>query len=151
LNTIGRPLAGVEARVVDPTTGRECERGELGELETRGAHLFAGYLGDPEATAATFGADGWLRTGDLATMDERGVLAMAGRAKEMIIRGGENVYPREVEDHLAKLPGVLEAAVIGLPDDYYGEVVAAFVRRADELITAHDLALQLRREITGYK
>src|SRR5690606_7671865 len=112
---------------------------------------FAGYLGDPEATAATFGADGWLRTGDLATMDERGVLAMAGRAKEMIIRGGENVYPREVEDHLAKLPGVLEAAVIGLPDDYYGEVVAAFVRRADELSTAHDLALQLRREITGYK
>jgi fatty-acyl-CoA synthase len=151
INTIGRPLPGVSVRVVDPATGLQVPCGGVGEIETRGPHTFAGYLGDPAATARAFRADGWLRTGDLGSMDERGVVAMAGRAKEMIIRGGENVYPREIEDHLAKLPGVLEAAVIGLPDDYYGEVVAAFVRREDSSCTARELADRLRREITGYK
>ncbi|MBO9577908.1 MAG: acyl--CoA ligase [Microbacteriaceae bacterium] len=151
INTIGRPLPGVEMRVADPVTGRVLAIGGIGEIETRGRHTFAGYWRDAGATAAAFREDGWLRTGDLGTMDERGVVSMAGRAKEMIIRGGENVYPREIEDHLVKLDGVLDAAVIGLPDDYYGEVVAAFVRRADPARTAAALSAELRLEVTGYK
>lgn len=152
VETCGRPLPGVEVRVRDPRTGRLCGPGESGELETRGFHIMLEYFRNPEATAATIDADGWLRTGDLGSVDERGVVRIGGRSKDMIIRGGENVYPREIEDRLIAEDGVHDAAVVGLPDDYYGEIVAAFVRRSPgSTVTATRLRDVLRAEMSGYK
>ena len=111
-----------------------------------------GYLDDPAATSATFTPDGWMRTGDLCTIDQRGYVRVVGRAKEMIIRGGENIYPREIEDELLRCDAIAEVAVIGLPDEYYGEVVAAFVRvREGYAVTAAELKAELRAKLTGHK
>jgi acyl-CoA synthetase (AMP-forming)/AMP-acid ligase II len=151
IDTIGVPLPGVELRIADPDD-RPLSAGQVGEIQTRGAHTFAEYWRNPDATAAAYAAGGWLRTGDLGVVDERGVTTIAGRAKEMIIRGGENVYPREIEDRLLEQPGVLDAAVIGLPDDHYGEVVAAFVRAdPSAAVGIEALVGGLRGELTGYK
>lgn len=126
-NTSGTALPGVEVRIVDPATLELQPRKTVGEIQTRGYHTMIGYYNDPKATAETILDDGWLRTGDLGAMDERGYVSVRGRIKEMVIRGGENVFPREVEDLLVKHPHVTEVAVVGVPDDYYGEVCAAFV------------------------
>jgi fatty-acyl-CoA synthase len=151
-STCGHALPGVEVRVADPQTGEARGFGVVGEVQTRGAHVMLGYLDDPEATAEAFTSDRWLRTGDLCSLDERGYLRIEGRAKEMIIRGGENIYPREVEDELLQEEGVAEAAVIGLPDDYYGEVVAAFVRlREGHGPTPAELRATLAQRLTGAK
>ena len=104
--------------------------GAVGEICTRGYLVMDGYLGDPEATAAAIDADGWLHTGDLGSMDERGYCRITGRLKEMIIRGGENIYPREIEEVLIAHPAVADVSVLGVPDDYYGEVVGAAIRPA---------------------
>jgi fatty-acyl-CoA synthase len=109
-----------------------------------------GYLGDPEATLAAIDADGWLRTGDLGSMDERGYCRIAGRLKEMIIRGGENIYPREIEAVLARHPGVAEAVVVGVPDRFWGEVVGAVVRPAFDVAEA-ELADYCRGRLAAYK
>jgi len=109
-----------------------------------------GYLGDPEATGAAIDADGWLHTGDLGSMDERGYCRIAGRLKEMIIRGGENIYPREIEAVLASHPGVAEAAVVGVPDRFWGEVVGAVVRPAFDVAEA-ELADYCRGRLAAYK
>lgn len=152
VETCGRPLPGVEVRTRDPHTGQECAPGELGELYTRGSHTLLEYFRDPAATAAAIDADGWFRTGDLATIDQRGVIRIGGRASDMIIRGGENVYPREVEDRLLAEEGVHGAAVVGLPDDYYGEIVAAFIQRSPgSKVTATHLRDRLRATLSGYK
>ena len=129
-HTIGRALAHVEMKVADPVSGQPLPRGELGELCTRGFHVMQGYFEMPEATAAAIDADGWLHTGDLGRMDARGFCTIEGRLKDMIIRGGENIYPREIEDLLYRHPAVAEVAVLGLPDARWGEEVAAFVRPA---------------------
>jgi fatty-acyl-CoA synthase len=143
--TIGRPLPFVELRVIDPATGRTAARGEIGELCVRHDALMSGYFDNPEATAATIDADGWLHSGDLGVMDERGYLRFTGRLKEMIVRGGENLYPKEIEDVLFLHPAVAEAAVIGVPDDRWGEQVAAFVRcHAGADVTADELRAHLR-------
>jgi fatty-acyl-CoA synthase len=102
-----------------------------------------GYLNAPEETAAAIDVDGWLHTGDLGSMDERGYLRIAGRLKEMIIRGGENIYPAEIEEVLVAHPAVADASVIGLPDDYYGEVVGAAIRLADAADAGRDLSADL--------
>ena len=150
--TCGRALPGVEVRIADARTGEPCPPGTVGEAQTRGAHVMLGYLDDPEATAAVLSSDGWLRTGDLCSLDEAGYLRIEGRAKELIIRGGENVYPREVEDELLREEGVAEAAVIGLPDERYGEVVAAFVLlRAGRSDTPSALRATLSERLTGAK
>ncbi|HVO19631.1 MAG TPA: AMP-binding protein [Anaeromyxobacter sp.] len=128
--TVGRVLPDVEVRIVDPRTGQECATGEPGELCCRGYNVMAGYYRNPEATAEAVDADGWLHSGDLATVDQAGYYRITGRIKDMIIRGGENVYPREVEELLHTMPGVLDAQVVGVPDARYGEVVGAFIRRA---------------------
>jgi fatty-acyl-CoA synthase len=128
--TLGRPLPHAEARVADLRTGETAGCGEVGEICARGYLVMRGYLNAPEATAAAVDAGGWLHTGDLGSMDDRGYLRIAGRLKEMIIRGGENIYPREIEEVLAAHPAVADAAVLGVPDDYYGEVVGAAVRPA---------------------
>ena len=102
----------------------------MGELCTRGYHVMTGYLDDPLATATAIDADGWLHTGDLASMDERGYCRIGGRLKDMIIRGGANIYPREIEQVLFEHPDVADVAVIGVPDPVWGEQVAAFIRPA---------------------
>ena len=125
--TVGFPYPGQEARVVDVRTRRPLPRGQTGEIEVRGPHVFSGYWRRPEATAESFDADGWFRTGDLGEYDADGYLRITGRARELIISGGFNVYPREVEEVLASHPGVAEVAVLGLPDADFGEQVVAVV------------------------
>jgi fatty-acyl-CoA synthase len=128
--TVGRPLAQVEVRVADPASGRTQPLGAAGEVLVRGYQVMAGYFELPAATAAAIDADGWLHTGDLGSMDAQGNLRIEGRIKEMIIRGGENIFPREIEDVIASHPAVAAVAVIGLPDPVFGEQVAACVELA---------------------
>jgi len=128
--TIGRPLPGAEVKIVRPAGEDLARPGEIGELCTRGYHVMAGYFDDPVQTSAAIDEDGWLHTGDLASMDERGYCRIEGRLKELIIRGGENIYPREIEQLLADHPAVADVAVVGVPDPVWGEQVAAFVRTA---------------------
>ena len=126
--TLGSPLPQTEVQIVDPVTGRPVQAGQVGELCARGYLVMRGYHDAPEATAAAIDANGWYHTGDLASLDEGGCLRIEGRIKDMIIRGGENIYPREIEEILFSHPAVAEAAVIGVPDQKWGEVVAAYVR-----------------------
>jgi len=128
--TLGRPLPQTEVKIADVATGATVPCGTVGEICTRGYLVMDGYLGDPQATAAAIDGDGWLHTGDLGSMDERGYCRIAGRIKEMIIRGGENIYPREIEAVLASHPGVAEAAVVGVADRFWGEEVGAVIRLA---------------------
>lgn len=127
--TVGQPLPGVEVMVADPgDRSRAAGTGEVGEVCTRGYHVMVGYHGEPEATAATVDAEGWLHTGDLGSLDAEGNLRIVGRIKDMIIRGGENIYPAEVETTLLGHEDVAEVAVVGVPHTHWGEEVAAFVR-----------------------
>ena len=127
-STLGKPLPGVEARVVEVDSRAVVSPGEAGELEIRGYNVTRGYHDRPSETRESISSDGWLRTGDLVTMDERGYLRFVGRTKDMIVRGGENIYPAEVEAVLCQHPDVSAAAVIGLPDRLLGEVPVAVVR-----------------------
>lgn len=124
-NTAGRPLPRLEVTVRDPLTGDTVAVGQPGEICARGYQTMLGYFDMPERTAETIDADGWLHTGDLGTLDERGYLTVTGRLKDMIIRGGENIYATEVEQVLFTHPGIREVAVVGLPDPTWGEIVAA--------------------------
>jgi len=126
--TLGSPLPQTEIMIADVATGQPVPVGEPGELCARGYLVMRGYHDAPEATAAAVDAEGWYHTGDLASLDGRGYLRIEGRIKDMIIRGGENIYPREIEDALFAHPAVAEAAVIGVPDETWGEVAAAYVR-----------------------
>ncbi|MGH3629504.1 MAG: class I adenylate-forming enzyme family protein [Sciscionella sp.] len=126
----GQPLEQIDVKVIDPASGEIVSCGEVGEFCVRGYTTMREYFAMPEATAMTLDDEGWLHTGDLGFMDDRGYLQVAGRLKEMIIRGGENIYPREIEDVLGEHPEISEIAVIGLPDGYWGERVAAVVRLA---------------------
>ncbi|WIX76216.1 AMP-binding protein [Amycolatopsis carbonis] len=125
--TLGRALPACAVKIVDPLTGETAATGETGELCTRGYHVMTGYHAMPEETAAAIDPEGWLHTGDLARMDDRGYLTIEGRVKEMIIRGGENIYPREIEHVLLDHPAVADVAVVGIPDPEWGEQVGAFV------------------------
>ena len=128
---MGPPLPHTEVRIVDPVSLETVPVGERGELWARGYFTMIEYFDKPAETADTLLPDGWLRTGDLATMDERGYCRIVGRLKDMIIRGGENLFPAEIEEVLFRHPAVAEVAVVGLPDEKWGEVVAAFLRPAD--------------------
>ena len=124
-------------RIVDPVTLETVPRSTRPASCGRAGYItMLGYFDKPEETAETLRPDGWLRTGDLATMDERGYCRIVGRLKDMIIRGGENLFPAEIEEVLYRHPGVAEVAVVGLPDESWGEIVAAFVRPADPARTA---------------
>jgi len=125
--TVGRAMPAVEVMVVDPETGEECPRGTPGEVCCRGYNVMKGYYNKPEATADAVRPDGFLRSGDLGVMDGDGYLAITGRLKDMIIRGGENIYPREVEEFLYTLDGVADVQVVGVASRKYGEEVAAFI------------------------
>ncbi|BBX84066.1 class I adenylate-forming enzyme family protein [Mycolicibacterium aubagnense] len=148
--TVGKPFPGQRIRIVD-ASGDDVPTGADGEVIIAGPNVMRGYLGRPEATAATV-IDGWLHTGDIGHLDSDGYLTLAGRSKDMIIRGGENIYPREIEDVLSSDPNVLEAAVIGAPDEKWGEVVVAYVAPHPRA-TIDPNALQARcaRSLAGYK
>ncbi|MCW2758642.1 MAG: AMP-dependent synthetase, partial [Nocardioidaceae bacterium] len=150
--TIGRPLQHMSVRVVDPVTGDVVPRGVQGEICTHGFQNMTGYFELPEQNARTI-VDGWLHTGDLGAMDERGYLRITGRLKDMIVRGGENIYPREVEELLDAHPSVSHAEVIGVADDFWGERVVAVVRRDPEgpAVTAEDLYAHCREHLAGFK
>lgn len=128
--TIGPPMPGVEIKIIDIESGDTLPIGQVGEYCTRGYHVMNGYFEMPDRTAEAIDEDGWLHTGDLCAMDERGYCTVEGRLKDMIIRGGENIYPRELEDLLFAHESVSEIAVVGLPDEKWGETVAAFVKPA---------------------
>ncbi|MGP5395781.1 AMP-binding protein [Arthrobacter rhombi] len=125
--TVGRTMPQLESKVVDPVSGKVVPRGSTGELCTRGYAVMKGYWGEPEKTAAAIDADGWMHTGDLASMDQDGYLRVEGRIKDLIIRGGENVSPREIEEFLYRHPDVQDVQVIGVPDEKYGEEIMACI------------------------
>ena len=150
--TIGPPMPHVEVRIVDPVTGEPVPIGTVGEFCTRGYHVMHGYFDNPVATAAAVDADGWLHTGDLAAMDDRGYCTIEGRLKDMIIRGGENISPREIEELLFAHPKVADVAVIGLPDEKWGEEVAAFIRPATGVqIDKNELFAYVRENLAAHK
>lgn len=128
--TVGFPLPGVALRIVDPETGRERPAGEIGMIEVKGPNVFSGYWRMPEKTAAEFRADGFFITGDLGRVDERAYVSIVGRGKDLVISGGFNVYPKEVETEIDAIPGVIESAVVGVPHADLGEAVTAVVVRA---------------------
>lgn len=129
--TIGQPALGAEVGIFDPATGEVLPCDTVGEIRSRSYATMLGYNDNPEATAEAVNAEGWLCTGDLGTMDDRGYVKITGRVKDMIIRGGENLFPAEIENVLLEYPGVAECAVVGVPDAVLGEAVAAFVRMQD--------------------
>ncbi|MBF6261783.1 AMP-binding protein [Nocardia farcinica] len=126
--TVGRVGPHLEVKIVDPATGRTVPRGEPGELCTRGYSVMLGYWDEPEKTAEAIDAARWMHTGDIGVMDEDGYVAVTGRIKDMVIRGGENIYPREIEEFLYTHPDILDAQVIGVPDERYGEELMAWIR-----------------------
>ncbi|MEM9726096.1 MAG: AMP-binding protein [Pseudomonadota bacterium] len=130
--TIGQPYPHMDVAILDPKTGAVAPLDAQGEICVRGYNVMTGYNDNPEATAATIDGEGWLHTGDLGTMDARGYLKITGRVKEMIIRGGENLFPAEIETAILEHPEVAEAAVVGVPDDTWGELVACFMRRPSD-------------------
>lgn len=149
--TCGQPLPHVEVDVAGPD-GAPVPIGQQGELRSRGVMVMNGYWADPDATARAISPDGWLRSGDLASMDAQGYVSITGRAKEMIIRGGENLYPAEIEDAIRRLAGVLDASVVGVPDERYGEQAAAFVRLADGVqAEEEEFRRRLGAEVARYK
>jgi fatty-acyl-CoA synthase len=150
--TVGRIHPHVEIKVVDPETGAVVPRGERGELCTRGYNVMLGYWNNEEATRAAIDAGRWMHTGDLATMDEDGYLNIVGRIKDMIIRGGENVYPREIEEFLYGHPDVSDVQVIGVPSERYGEEVMAWVKlREGAAVTGDELTAHCRGKIATFK
>jgi fatty-acyl-CoA synthase len=151
--TIGRPLPQVDVEIVDVFTREVLPIGEQGEICARGYQTMLRYFDMPAETTATLGGDGWLRTGDLGTMDERGYLRITGRLKDMIIRGGENIYPREIEDVLFSHPDVSEVAVLGIADERWGERVVAVIKPADPASPPDPAALHAycREHLAKYK
>jgi fatty-acyl-CoA synthase len=136
--TVGIVLPELEVKVVDPSTGVERATGEPGELCCRGYNVMKGYYNNPDATRAAIDADGWLHTGDEATIEDDGYVRITGRIKDLIIRGGENIAPKEIEDRLREHPAVADAYVYGMPDGFFGEVVAAAVRLKPDAAGARD-------------
>ena len=152
VSTVGRVHPHVEIKIVDPESGAIVPRGTPGELCTRGYSVMLGYWGNEEATREAIDAAGWMHTGDLATADDAGYVNIVGRIKDMIIRGGENVYPREIEEFLYTHPAVLDVQVIGVPSEKYGEEVMAWVkRRPGTDVGADELAAFCRGRIATFK
>jgi fatty-acyl-CoA synthase len=151
VSTVGRAMPHVEAKVIDPE-GRIVPRGAPGELLTRGYLVMLGYWNDEERTREAIDAAGWMHTGDLATIDAEGYCNIVGRIKDMVIRGGENIYPREVEEFLYRHPKIQDVQVIGVPDPRYGEELCAWVRLRDgECATAEDIRVFCEGRIAHYK
>jgi fatty-acyl-CoA synthase len=152
VGSVGRVHPHVELKIVDPVTGLPVRRGEAGELCTRGYSVMLGYWNDPERTAEAIDGARWMHTGDLATMDADGYVNIVGRIKDMIIRGGENVYPREIEEFLYGHPDILDVQIIGVPDERYGEEIMAWVKvRPGATLTVEDVASFCTGRIAHFK
>jgi fatty-acyl-CoA synthase len=152
IETVGSNLPHQEVKIVDSESGATQPIDAVGEVCFRGYHIMQGYYGDAEATAAAIDAAGWLHSGDLGTMDEDGYLRITGRLTEMIIRGGENIYPREIEDALFSHPKVAEVAVFGVPDPFYGEEIAAWIElHAGETINESELRNYCKERLAHFK
>ncbi len=152
VQTVGKPMPCTELKIVSVTTGDVVETGVQGEICTRGYMLMKGYDGEPEATARAIDSDGWFHTGDLGVMREDGYFKVTGRAKDMIIRGGENVYPREIEEFLYTNPKVAEVHVTGLPDERYGEAVLAWIKlKAGQTATDDEIKAFCKGQIAHFK
>jgi fatty-acyl-CoA synthase len=152
VKTVGRPLPGVEVRIVDPGSGDVLGDGQQGELQARGHNVMLGYYGMPEETAEAIGEDGWLHTGDLALRESDGNYRITGRIKDMIIRGGENVYPREIEEFLYAHPAVESAQVVGVPDPRFGEEVCVWIRtRPGVECSAEEIRAFCRERLAYFK
>jgi fatty-acyl-CoA synthase len=151
-STVGQVMPHAEIKIVDPSTGRIQPRGEPGEFLARGYMVMRGYWEDPERTDDAIDSGRWMHTGDLATMDEHGYVRIVGRIKDMIIRGGENVYPREIEEFLYTHPAVADVQVVGVPDERYGEELMAWViLRPDQALTEDELREYCRGQIAHFK
>jgi len=141
----------VEVKIID-SEGRIVQRGQPGELCTRGYSVMLGYWNDPERTAEAIDRNGWMHTGDLATMDADGYCNIVGRIKDMVIRGGENIYPREIEEFLYRHPAILDVQVFGVPDPRYGEELCAWIKvRSREKIDTEDIKAFCQGQIAHYK
>jgi fatty-acyl-CoA synthase len=152
VSTVGRVHPHVEIKIVDPATGAVVPRGTTGELCSRGYIVMRGYWNNEDATRQAIDLGRWMHTGDLATMDDQGYVNIVGRIKDMIIRGGENIYPREVEEFLYGHPGVTDVQVIGVPSERYGEEVMAWVKtREGAEVTGDELAAWCKGKIATYK
>jgi fatty-acyl-CoA synthase len=152
VSTVGRVHPHVTVKVIDPETGQTVPRGATGELCTAGYGVMLGYWNDPAKTAEAIDADGFMHTGDLAVMDDEGYLSIVGRSKDMVIRGGENIYPREVEEFLYSHPDIVDAQVIGVPDTKYGEQLCAWVRLRDGAsLDAETLRAWCQGKLAHYK
>ncbi|GED66735.1 AMP-binding protein [Brevibacillus reuszeri] len=150
--TVGRLHEGVEAKIVDPVTGESLPLGVQGELCTRGYLVMKGYYNMPDQTEKAIDADGWLHTGDLATVDEEGYYKITGRLKDMIIRGGENIYPREIEEFLYTHPKILDVQIVGVPDPKFGEQVLACIRvKEDTDLTEEEIRSYCEGKVAHFK
>ena len=150
--TVGVPLPHTEVKIIHPATGEVVPCGERGELCCRGYLVMAGYYKMPEKTAEAIDAEGWLHTGDLATMDAQGYINIVGRLKDMVIRGGENLFPREIEEFLIRHPKVADVQVVGVPDTFFGEELLAVVRpKAGEQLTEQELRDYCKGRISHQK
>lgn len=148
--TIGLPVPSTDICIFDDE-GREVSLGQPGELAVKGPQVMLGYWQNPKETEKVFTKDGWLLTGDIASIDDKGYLRLLERKKDMILVSGFNVYPNEIEDVIMHLPGVAEAAVIGIPDEHSGEVIKAFIVKKDPHLTTEDVRQFCRKNLTGYK
>ncbi|AXC53101.1 AMP-binding protein [Bacillus spizizenii] len=152
VETTGRALPHTEVKIVEPGTCQEVQRGMQGELCTRGYHVMKGYYKDKDATRKAINHDGWLFTGDLAVMDEDGYCRITGRLKDMLIRGGENIYPREIEEFLYRHPAVLDVQVVGVPDAKFGEEAAAWIKLKDgKSVSPDELKAYCKGKIARHK
>jgi fatty-acyl-CoA synthase len=152
VGTVGRVHPHVEIKIVDPESGETVAQGAPGELCTRGYSVMIGYWNDPQRTAEAIDAEGWMHTGDLAEMDVEGYVNIVGRIKDMIIRGGENVYPREIEEFLYGHPAIRDIQVIGVPDERYGEEIMAWIQTEDGAeLTAEEVRAYCQGRIAHYK
>ncbi len=160
VETVGRPLPGLEVKIVDPATPQTLPDNQHGELCARGHGVMLGYYHNPQATAEAIDADGWLHTGDLAIRLPNGYYKITGRIKDMVIRGGENIYPREIEEFLFTHPAVEQAAVVGVPDPKFGEELCAWIKlkpghssqnQDAASITEEDIRQFCRNQLANYK
>jgi fatty-acyl-CoA synthase len=145
VETVGRPIPGVEVKIIDPHSGEELGDNQQGELCSRGHVVMLGYYKDPAATRMAIDKDGWLHSGDLALRQPNGYYRITGRIKDMVIRGGENIYPREIEEFLFTHPAIEQAAVVGVPDPKYGEELCTWIRLKAGNKSPEEMADQIRQ------
>ena len=150
--TVGKPLAHTEVKIINPATGEVVPYGERGEICCRGFLIMQGYYNMPQRTAEAIDADGWLHTGDLATMSAQGYVNIVGRLKDMVIRGGENIFPREIEEFLIRHPKVADVQVLGVPDPFFGEeLLAVVIPKQDTKLTEQELRDYCKDQISRQK